>query len=232
MINVSLEEDEITDFADALEHSGCAQRLVSLHFPSCYLTPERLQAVVGLLGHGGFPALKELDFSGNRDMRDEEVVSLAEALMGATKTRLWNLNLNNWLMGDEGIAALASVVSQGYFEELRKLSFSHNGDITDEGMTALARAIDVRGLPMLETFAMEGLDLMTNRGVGAITDVLIKRCLQLATIVWGHWGLSNKDKVRDMLKTAGRGNVKVIHMDSCLVELSDYDSDSTDSTNS
>lgn len=78
-------------------------------------------------------------------------------------------------MDDVGAVTLASVVSQGYLVELKSLCLHYNDDITDQGMTALARAIDVRGLPMLEAITMDGISV-TTIGVGAIMDALMKRC--------------------------------------------------------
>ena len=157
------------------------------------------------LRRGAFPALKYLTFS-DGDIGDECVVVLANALLNATETRLWEVNLNRVGMGDAGVVALASVVSQGHFEELKYFCFGRNSDVTDQGMTALARAIDAQGLPMLELITIDGLDRLTDIGVGAIMDALIKRCPRLARIAWGP---PENDLVRNKLQEAGRGNVKV-----------------------
>jgi hypothetical protein len=73
-------------------------------------------------------------------------------------------------------------------------------------VTALARAIDAQGLPMLELITIDGLDRLTDIGVGAIIDALIKRCPRLARIAWGP---PENDLVRNKLQEAGRGNVEV-----------------------
>ena len=204
-IYVRLEEDDVVDFADALEHSGCAKGFVSLRFLGCNISAEGVRALAAPLRRGAFPALKYLTFS-DGDIGDECVVVLANALLNATETRLWELNLNRVGMGDAGVVALASVVSQGHFEELKYFCFGRNSDVTDQGMTALARAIDAQGLPMLELITIDGLDRLTDIGVGAIMDALIKRCPQLARIAWGP---PENDLVRNKLQEAGRGNVEV-----------------------
>lgn len=205
-----LEDEDVIDFADALEHSGCANRFVSLVLKECNVCEEGMCALTASLRRGGFPALKELDLTDNVNMMDEGVEALARALLEASETRLWNLNLTFVRMTDAVVVALASVVSQGHFEELKLFSLTHNDDVTDEGITILARAIDARGLPMLETFLLDRLNDVADMGIGAITDALIKRCPQLALIVWRHWGPREEDVVRNKLQEAGRGNVKVI----------------------
>lgn len=45
-------------------------------------------------------------------------------------------------IGDAGVVVLASVVSQGHFEELKRFSLADNDAITDQAMIVLAQAID------------------------------------------------------------------------------------------
>ena len=71
-------------------------------------------------------------------------------------------------LGDEGVAALASLVNQGRMEHLEEIYISDNKELTEQRILSLARAIDARGLPMLETFAMMRIGEMTARGIGAI----------------------------------------------------------------
>ena len=47
----------------------------------------------------------------------------------------------------------------------------------------MARAIDARGLPVLETFIMGAIDYLTAIGISAIMDAFIKGCPKLETIV-------------------------------------------------
>lgn len=157
--------------------------------------------------------MKELDVSLNLDIGDEGVVALAKALLEATEIRLWNLNLTMVGMTDVGVVALASIVCEGHFEELKLFSLAYNNCVTDQGMTALAQAMDAYGLPMLETFMLDGLNNVTDIGVGAIMDALIKQCPQLALIVWRHSGPPESDILRGKLHAAGRRNVEVIDMD-------------------
>ena len=73
----------------------------------------------------------------------------------------------------------------------------------------MARAIDARGLPVLETFTIYDINTLTAIGITAIMDALIKRCPELTTIVYDHWDIGG-DIVKGMLQAAGRGNVDVI----------------------
>lgn len=68
-------------------------------------------------------------------------------------------------MGDDGMAALTSLVCQGRLKNLEQLRLSENDDITDRGVIALARAINVRGLPMLERFSCKCFDKVTIQGI-------------------------------------------------------------------
>lgn len=201
---VRVEVGDIWEFADALEHSVCATQLESLHFRSCQLMEEMVRAVAGPLSRGAFPALTDLTFSDD-DIRDEGTVILAKALLNAKQTCLQSLNLSKVGMGDAAVAALVSVVQQGRFDELYELSISETDNITDEGMTALAGAIEARGLPRLTSFTFS-FENVTAIGISAIVDALLKGCPKLRTI----W-LANSDSYDDyrrmitaMVQAAGR----------------------------
>lgn len=115
-------------------------------------------------------------------------------------------------MTDAGAVALASIVSQGHFEELKEVWLDLNSGITDQGMTALARAIDVRGLPTLETFAIhEARQDLDWTGIGARTmvDALIKRCPQLGGTGkcgsdWCARGIRERNNVANTSKKSKR----------------------------
>lgn len=75
-------------------------------------------------------------------------------------------------MGDEGVAALASVVRQGRFEQLEYFDISENGSITDQGIKVLMQAIEARGLPKLKTLKLQGLNT-SNVTLAGIQDFAI-----------------------------------------------------------
>ena len=68
-------------------------------------------------------------------------MALADALRKPTQTVLTHLDLIN-------VGRLSSLVYQGRFEQLQ-LNLSENRAITTQGIVALARAIETRGLPKL-----------------------------------------------------------------------------------
>ena len=75
-------------------------------------------------------------------------MALADALRKPTQTVLTHLDLINVGTADDGMTALSSLVYQGRFEQLQ-LNLSENRAITTQGIVALARAIETRGLPNL-----------------------------------------------------------------------------------
>ena len=89
---IPLGEQNVLDFADALEHSDCANRFESLQFDRCNLSAEGVRSFAGPLSRGAFPALKELDLQENYGIGDEGGVDLAEALLEATQTGLVSLD--------------------------------------------------------------------------------------------------------------------------------------------
>jgi HEAT repeat protein len=110
-----------------------------------------------VLSQGCFPALQFFYLYKNPNLTDVGVVALAEALSKTTQTFLTNLNLSDVGMGDEGIGALACLISQGRMEQLEELSLSSNSGVTRQGIIALAEAIDARGLPKLRALNLDGL---------------------------------------------------------------------------
>jgi hypothetical protein len=97
---------------------------------------------------------------------------------------LTGLDLANVGLGDVGKAALSSLVYQGRFEQLELLNFSGNGGITNQGIVALARAIEKRGLPLLKEFCLFEItdDHVTLLGISAIAQAVIKGCPSLTQI--------------------------------------------------
>lgn len=145
------------------------------------------------------------------------VLALAEALVKSTQTILTGLGLRDVGMGDGGISALATLVSQGRMEHLTWLDISENEDLTQQGIIALARAIDARGLPRLERLAIQELEHMTARGISAITLAVIKGCPQLKHIFMTDLDSESDLEVLDevihgMLAATGRAEeVKVYY---------------------
>jgi ribonuclease HIII len=103
-------------------------------------------------------------------------MALAKALLDSTETFLAHLDLGDIGMGDGGIEALASLVYEGRMQQLEDLNLDGNNDLTDEGITALARAINVRGLPVLERLSIvwwyDGRYNVTMLGISASLFIL------------------------------------------------------------
>ena len=118
-------------------------------------------------------------------------------------------------MRDGGLSALVSLVNRGCLEQLRELDNSDNYSLTEQGIISLARAIDARGLPRLEKFAMRELGDVSGQGIGAIIYAVFKGCPQLQEIkLVGSFEdtYTLRDLVGGMLEVAGRaGKVKVIY---------------------
>jgi len=175
-----------------------------------------MRILAGFLFQAAFPAwiFFYLIGIGNPDGTDAGVMALTETLK-ARLTSLANLALYNVEMGDEGIAALASLVSHGRMEQLEEFVISQNAALTQQGIITLARAIDARGLPMLETLEMSRLTNLTAVGIGAIALAVIKGCPRLKVIdFWGSGpeDSSHRDAVTGMLDAVGRAvKVKVIY---------------------
>lgn len=144
-----LGDNGLTNFADALEGSGCATQLVYLTFERCEFGAERMQSLADRLGRDAFPELQELYLYDCPSIADVGAVALVTALREATQTSLTKLCLHDVGMSDEGITALASLVSQRRLEELQVLDIAKNAAVTEQGIIALARAINARGLPEL-----------------------------------------------------------------------------------
>lgn len=106
-------------------------------------------------------------------------------------------------MGDEGIAALASVVSQGRLVHLKSLNISRNGAVTQQDIIALAQAMDVRGLPKLRTLVMIELVNLTAAGISAIAHAVIKGCPHVEEI---EVDSDHEDTLDDILEAVGTGS--------------------------
>lgn len=193
---------------DALAGSACPKRLVRLDFETCDIDAGGVLALADHLGRDAFPTLKGLRFNGNPAITDVGVTALAEALLKPTQTYLTNLELNYVGLGDVGMTALASVVSQGRFEQLEFLEFSGNEGITNQGIVALARAIETRGKPLLDDFVLYELDddQVTMLGTSAIAHTVINKSPHLTqiSVMNSGPGQAHHDMVLGMLEAAGR----------------------------
>lgn len=198
-------------FLDALQVSGCSKRLATLSFFECDLGAQDVCALADLIGQDCLPALKELCLSFNPNIADVGVVAPAEALLKPTETCLEEVELSYVGMGDEGIAALASLVYRGRMEDLTSLSISRNENVTDQGVNALAQAIDARGLPLLRGFGVSKLATdMTVLEIRTIVGTVLSRCPQLTEIHLGEENGGHRDAVTSMLEEAERaGKVRV-----------------------
>lgn len=138
-----------------------------------------MRVLTDLLSRGVFPALECLDLRKNPNITDVGVLALAEALLKSRPVCLEALDLKDVGMRDGGLSALASLVNRGCLEQLRELDISDNYSLTEQGIISLARAIDARGLPRLEKFAMRELGDVSGQGIGAIIYAVFKGCPQL-----------------------------------------------------
>jgi len=138
------------------------------------------------------------------DLTDVCVVALAEALLKATQTFWTHLNLSDVGMGDEGIAALAPLVSQGRMQQVTELSLSGNSGLTKQGIITLAEAIDARGLPKLRASHLSGLLPATDEesilGITTFVHAVTKGCPPLKEFTFDP---THQDVITDMIKAAG-----------------------------
>ena len=108
-----------------------------------------------------FPKLEALSLSTNIDIGDAGVARLILGLWEAPRTRLRGLNLEAVGMGDGGMEAIASGVHGTCFEKLEILRLSWYENVTDQGLHALALAVQDAGtlrLPMLKRFEADVLN--------------------------------------------------------------------------
>ena len=202
--NLDLECAEWNLLLGSLAWAPCAPHMTSLKFLECDLCPASVATLANLLD--AFPMIANLDLRLNRGIGDDGVAVLAQGLLAASRTRLTNLNLCRTRMGDEGLAALGSVIHAGRLEELEGLFIHENPANTDEGIDVLAQVImgaGQRGLPKLSKFGAYGLGLVNWEGVIAIAFALIFHCPQLEEVnLRGNNGDEDvQDAVDDMVRT-------------------------------
>ena len=125
------------------------------------------------LGRDAFPALVDLRFLENPSITDVGVVALK-----APQTFLTDLELCDVGLTDVGMTVVSSLLYQGCFEQLQLLNLSGNRGMTNQGIVALARAIETRGLPLLKEFSLfkSTNDQVTLLWISAIAQAVIKGC--------------------------------------------------------
>ena len=133
--------------------------------------------------------LQQLWLQSDTDMQDKEAVLLAQAL----PAHVTDLELRCTGMDD----ALASIVRTGCFQCLETLWLGSNEDVTDQGVAALAKALDhagTNGLPLLSTFSASLRGSVTRVGVEALAHALLKNCPRLKEVAL--YGVDDDDDER------------------------------------
>ena len=177
----ALGDAHFCEFLEALEYSGCAKQMVELSFPECRICVEGACALASLHRRDGLPALEVMGLSSNDGIGDEGIVPLARALCEAPLTILRHLNLQDVGLGNEGMAALASVIDQGRMGRTEYLDLSAGRGVTDDGIITLAKAIDARKLPEVRFLSVYQLHKtgLTTLGLDAICQASVNSCPKL-----------------------------------------------------
>jgi hypothetical protein len=165
------------------------------------------------------PALKTLDLTTGISLFTRGFTGLAQALFKASRSNWAHLNLSYVELGDEGVAMLATLISQGRLEQLEGIVLYDNGGVTNEGIILLAQAINGNGLPALTNFRMVcfNKEKITLLGIGALAHAVLNGCPELREIYLtkpaSDEGVSEPiyDMIEGMLRGAGRdGAVRVL----------------------
>ena len=207
----------VSKFMGDLKASGCSERLVVLKFRECDIGLEGVLAVAQLLCQDAFPSLKKLHFGPDVDIRDVGIVPLVEALLKATHTLLTSVVLDTVEMGDEGMIALAPLIDQSRMDQLTYLHLCGSACETDQGISALARAIEARGLPKLKELDLSGLNVenVAIQGIRDIAQTFIKSCPRLEKINLRGTRRGDvsiySDLVRGVLRAAGLAKKVKVH---------------------
>ena len=158
-----LEDTKWDQLLSTLAEAPCAEQLTSLTFRRRDFGPPSMASFSALLRQDRFPALQQLWLQSDFNMEDEEAVLLAEGL----PAHVTDLELRCIGMDD----ALASIVRTGRFHCLETLWLGSNEDVTDQGLVALAKALDhvgKNGLSMLSTFSASLWPPATRVGIEAL----------------------------------------------------------------
>jgi len=82
----SVEEEDVKDFMDVLEKSGCAERLAQMTFEKCEIKVGCARALADLICKNAFSELKKLRIFRDRSVTDAGVTVLVEALQKSKHT--------------------------------------------------------------------------------------------------------------------------------------------------
>lgn len=121
LLHCKLGNAYFSEFLEALECSGCADRMTVLSCLACDIGIRGVRALADLLRRDKLPALKRLLLGLNYMITDVGVVALTEALEEAPRTLLVDLDLSYIWMEDVGMAALASLVHRGRMHQVQVL---------------------------------------------------------------------------------------------------------------
>ncbi len=111
----------------AIAAAPCAEKLTKLAFENCNFNSAPMITLSGLLGQDRLPSLRSV---ASGDLEDHGVAAFAQGLLAAPRTRLSHVDLSGVRMGDESMAALASVVRAGRFDRLETIDVSYHDAVT------------------------------------------------------------------------------------------------------
>ena len=158
------------------------------------------EALADALEHGALPRVEVLKLSGN-SLNNAAVSALAPALKHLRCLK--ELSLDDNLVEDGGVVALAQAIAEGWLVSLHLLALDENL-ISDEGAVALAMAAkDSAKLPLLESIDLDGNEV-GNKGYDAFAEALScggMPCLKLLEIdddMLGHQALNHAVKSRSI----------------------------------
>ncbi len=197
---------------DALAGSTCATQLTLLEIRSDTFDGASVESLSAHLGKDAFPNLLSLKFE-SRDYSVDHFDILAQGLLASSRTRLTQLDVSEFVMGDKGMAALGNVIGAGRFDGLESLRIRDAMKWSDETALGLARALDhagERGMPVLTDFSVSLFKMtsLTASDVEVLVCALLKNCPQLKTVHLDRChpgGLETIHAiVKEMVRAAGR----------------------------
>lgn len=167
---------------NALAGAHCALRLKNFDLVDSSFGPASMATFSALLSKDVFPELESWKIY-STPIQDNGVALLVQGLIAATcQTRLTKLTLFDIKMSDRGITALASMIRTKHFERLHQIVVREQPAVTDEGVRALARAVQAfgeEGLPMLATFSIVHMGHIGKASFVELASALIDNCPRL-----------------------------------------------------